>query len=209
MRYAFCVCDPGGLIRAARIRSGLSRRALAQAAGTSRAALDQIEKGERIPRIDTLNRIVGAAGFTLELVVGDAGPQPSDHVTSLGQASVHLDPYDPVWNWRWLISGFVAGEFVPASKTARACALADQPGSTDDPRWDTFLAALAEHLSFHAHLDAPSWTTRSRRKPLEPFWWPVHGDLPSQRSAALAFSPASFKARGILVDGREIPRITP
>lgn len=189
--------------------SGLSRQALAQAAGTSRAALDQIEKGERMPRIDTLSRVVEAAGLKLELCLGEADPAPSERITPIEASSARLDPNDPAWNWRWLISGFVAGEFVPASRAVRACALVDQPVTTGDKRWDTFVAALAEHLSFHAHVDTPSWATRSTQAPLEPFWWPVHGDLASQRSAALAFSPASFKSRGILVDGREIPRITP
>jgi transcriptional regulator with XRE-family HTH domain len=55
------------LIAQLRARSGLSQRALAQRAGTSAAAICQYESGQRTPRVDTLRRIVQAAGATLDL----------------------------------------------------------------------------------------------------------------------------------------------
>lgn len=50
-----------------RARAGLSQRALAERSGTSAAAICLYESGERIPRVDTLHRIVEAAGAELEL----------------------------------------------------------------------------------------------------------------------------------------------
>ena len=54
-------------LRAARRRARLSLRALAERAGTSHATLAAYESGAKIPRVDTLTRIVRAAGYALDL----------------------------------------------------------------------------------------------------------------------------------------------
>jgi transcriptional regulator with XRE-family HTH domain len=65
------------VLRIARARSGLSVRALADRAGTSHATLLRYEWGTKIPRVDTLERIVRAAGFAAEI---DLAPRPDrDH----------------------------------------------------------------------------------------------------------------------------------
>src|SRR3954451_13048206 len=56
-------------IRTARLRAGLSKRALARAAGTSPAAIVWYERGEREPTLPTLQRILGAAGSRADLAV--------------------------------------------------------------------------------------------------------------------------------------------
>lgn len=204
--------DAWTLVRRSRARSGLSKRAFAERVGTSRMALDLIEKGERVPGLDLVNRIAAAGGLTVSAHDPDGQPLANDldaEEASTGTLARHLtaiDVDDPVWTWRWLVHDFVANEFVPAGRTRRAGLLRPAPATTGDQRWDRFVHALAEHLTFHAALSPPQW--------LEPppsdhgaFWWPVHGDLPSTRAAALAFSPASFACRGILIDGRELPRV--
>lgn len=60
--------DVADLIRGARQRAGLSQRALAERAGTSAAAVCLYERSERVPRVDTLVRILRAAGE--EMVLG-------------------------------------------------------------------------------------------------------------------------------------------
>jgi transcriptional regulator with XRE-family HTH domain len=57
--------DVRQLVVVARARSGLSQRELAQRSGTSAAAICQYEGGQRTPRVDTLARIVEAAGASL------------------------------------------------------------------------------------------------------------------------------------------------
>lgn len=59
--------DVGRLIREARMRAGLSQRALADLAGTSAAAVCLYERGGRIPRVDTVARLLHAAGEDLVL----------------------------------------------------------------------------------------------------------------------------------------------
>ncbi len=55
------------LIRRARHRAGLSQRQLAERAGTSHAAVAQYETGVKVPRADTLVRLLEAAGFAPEV----------------------------------------------------------------------------------------------------------------------------------------------
>lgn len=61
--------DAAALIVRCRRRAGLSQRELAARSATSAAAICLHERGERIPRVDTLARIVAAAGGMLELRV--------------------------------------------------------------------------------------------------------------------------------------------
>jgi transcriptional regulator with XRE-family HTH domain len=57
--------DAASIIRRAREASGLSLRALGERAGTSYSTLSAYEHGRKSPRIDTLERIVRAAGASL------------------------------------------------------------------------------------------------------------------------------------------------
>ena len=61
--------DLATLLVQCRLRAGLSQRELAARAGTSAAAVCLYERGERVPRVDTLMRLVAATGHTLELTV--------------------------------------------------------------------------------------------------------------------------------------------
>ncbi|MBK5306871.1 MAG: helix-turn-helix transcriptional regulator [Frankiaceae bacterium] len=61
--------DAAALLRSARLRAGLTQRALAAAAGTSQAAVAAIESGRKQPSVATLDRLLRAAGT--ELVAAD------------------------------------------------------------------------------------------------------------------------------------------
>jgi transcriptional regulator with XRE-family HTH domain len=71
--------DAATLLTRCRVRAGLTQRELARRAGTSAAAVCLYEQGERVPRIDTLTRLVAATGSTLEL---DAVPGPAVDVAA-------------------------------------------------------------------------------------------------------------------------------
>ena len=55
--------DASTLLLRARIRAGLSLRQLARRAGTSHATLSAYEHGRKVPTVETLDRILRAAGF--------------------------------------------------------------------------------------------------------------------------------------------------
>jgi len=66
-------------LRSVRARSGLTLRALGQRAGTSHSTLAAYESGRKTPTVETLDRIVRAAGFELDgevrQSVGGADPE--------------------------------------------------------------------------------------------------------------------------------------
>jgi predicted transcriptional regulator len=55
------------ILRRARRRAGLSQRALAEQSGIPQPAIARIETGVVSPRLDTMARLLAAAGSTLEL----------------------------------------------------------------------------------------------------------------------------------------------
>jgi transcriptional regulator with XRE-family HTH domain len=59
--------DAAASLRRARLRAGLTLRSLADRAGTSHATLAAYERGAKVPRVDTLDRVLRAAGFAADL----------------------------------------------------------------------------------------------------------------------------------------------
>jgi transcriptional regulator with XRE-family HTH domain len=53
----------GAVIREARLRSGLSQRALARRAGTSQAAISRIERGLEQPTFERVEQILAGLGW--------------------------------------------------------------------------------------------------------------------------------------------------
>lgn len=72
------------LIHMARTQAGLSQHALATRAATSQAAISAYESGRRSPSVDTLARILAAAGFELRMRL--AGPDTHDRTREKAEA---------------------------------------------------------------------------------------------------------------------------
>jgi transcriptional regulator with XRE-family HTH domain len=64
--------DFGRLLRLARRRAGLSQRQLAERTGVAQPTIARIELGVAVPRVDTLDRLLGACGETLEVMRREA-----------------------------------------------------------------------------------------------------------------------------------------
>lgn len=56
------------ILRYARRRAGLTQRALAAASGTPQETIARIESGASIPRFDTLDHLIEACGFELDVM---------------------------------------------------------------------------------------------------------------------------------------------
>ena len=69
--------DAASTLRRARLAAGLSLRALAKRAQTSHATLAAYEAGRAVPRVDTLDRILRAAGYASDIAVS-ARPDATD-----------------------------------------------------------------------------------------------------------------------------------
>ena len=59
--------DTSALVREARIRAGLTQAQLAQRAGTSQPTVASYEAGAKVPTVETLARLVTAAGLRLDV----------------------------------------------------------------------------------------------------------------------------------------------
>ena len=64
--------DAAALIKEARARAGFTQSQLAHAAGTSQPTLAAYESGAKSPSVRTLDRLVRAAGVTLDVSLGSA-----------------------------------------------------------------------------------------------------------------------------------------
>lgn len=59
--------DTGRTLRGARRRAGLTQRGLASATGIAQPTIARIESGATVPRVDTLERLLEAAGQSLQV----------------------------------------------------------------------------------------------------------------------------------------------
>jgi transcriptional regulator with XRE-family HTH domain len=57
----------GSVVRQARRSAGITQRELARAAGVPQATVGRIEAGIVSPRVDTLQRLLAAAGYELSI----------------------------------------------------------------------------------------------------------------------------------------------
>jgi transcriptional regulator with XRE-family HTH domain len=69
------VITTGTLLRQVREARGLSQREVGARAGTSQAAICKLESAHANPRIQTLQRVVEAMGYTLQVVISPPQPQ--------------------------------------------------------------------------------------------------------------------------------------
>lgn len=91
--------ESSALIMTARCRAGLSKRELARRAKTSPAAIVTYEQGTRDPSVETLNRILAAAGSAASVRLRtEARPDPAvaarrlEQVLGLADALPHRTP---------------------------------------------------------------------------------------------------------------------
>lgn len=66
--------DAAAELRTARRRAGQTQRELARAAGTSQATIAAYESGAKTPGVDTLSRLLAAAGCRLTVVPDRRSP---------------------------------------------------------------------------------------------------------------------------------------
>jgi hypothetical protein len=111
------------------------------------------------------------------------------------QASPDGDP------WLW-VRQFM-DDFYAATPEVRTTLIAERPDLTGDPRFDAYLAALAEHFAIHYQLPIPRWVNEPERF-LEQWWFPTQ--FKSLHAQAIVESPAAFRRRGIFVDKTEFQR---
>jgi transcriptional regulator with XRE-family HTH domain len=179
-------------VRRIRAESGLSLRALAHAAGLAASTVHRIERGQLSPTTATLNRIADAAGVRLLI---EARLDYAASIVGLARA-IRSDIAADDQTWPVRRASELVHRFDRADPESRQRMLAAEPPEIGDPRWDAFVAALAEWLAVRSQLPAPEWVYRPKRY-LSAGWWV--SPMSSMRAWQYAGSPASFQSRGIYI----------
>lgn len=81
----------------------------------------------------------------------------------------------------------------------RPALVAAEPPPTGDERWDTLLAATAEHLNAQLDLAPPAWT---HARTLQTPWFP--SPFRSKRMEALTWAPAAFRKHGVYLSAHDL-----
>jgi len=186
----------GALVKAARMRAGLTQAQLAELADTSQSAIAAYEAGEREPTIPVLQRMVSATGHRLLIEI--------DSNRSLYRLSdLALDikkmPKRDITKRMRLVFEFLRG----AEEDGHSLQLliTAEPQLTGDTRFDVLLAAVGEYLAVKHDIPPPRWV-QSKTRFLDGAWW--ISAMPSARVRALVHTPASFRRRGVMIDRRDL-----
>jgi len=78
------------LIRTARRRAGVTLRELAQRAHTSHSTLAAYEQGRKTPNVDTLDRILTACGFRVDVTLTARPPDVAADPAARGRELVEV-----------------------------------------------------------------------------------------------------------------------
>lgn len=181
---------PAELVRTVRAEAGLSVRTLAEAAGVAASTVHRIEQDELEPTVATLAQVVEAAGFRLRV---DAQVDYSASIAGLAR-SIRPDIAAEDYSGPVRKAAELATRFAGAAQDRRHRMITARPPDTGDPRWDAFLAGLAEWLAVRVGVPAPAWVYDNSRY-LRRGWWVT--PMESLRAWEYAGSPMSFQSRGI------------
>ena len=189
-----CV-DTAQLVANAKGSSGLAVRRLAADAGVAGSTVTRIQAGTVDPTVETLQRILDAAGFDLRVDAVRRGGSRRPQLGDLVDAWTRRDgrPRLAWTRWRaWLDKLALHPELTPE-------AIYVAPGPAGDRIIDALLAAVAEKLADDAGLPRPSWTGHAPALD-EPYSPPV------VRSTGVRHVPAQLAARGLMIDEQSLWR---
>ena len=180
--------ESAAVLRKARTRAGLSRRALAAKAGVPTSTVSRIEDSLSEPTLTMLKKLVNAAGS--ELVVES---QPREDLSTLAELSNAWTDHDGRMKIDWTrLRAFVDRmELHPKGLPA---AIADSPAPTHQ-LVNAILASLAEQLADEHHVERPRWARGVG--PLDQPWSPP--STPRMQRSAVESTPPAFMRRNIII----------
>lgn len=187
------------LIRDARKAAGLTQLELAGRAGTAQSAVAAYESGARTPSLATLERVLGACEYDVELLTH---PRVRSGAASLAKLAPIISDdlgQDRERDALRLLFGF-ADDFRGSSRPGRIALLADEPPPTGARRFDAALAGVAELFAAEAAIPAPAWVDDPDRF-VEPWWFVA--SRPAFHAYTLANTPAAFARHGVFI-AREV-----
>lgn len=175
---------------AARRARGIPQSRVAADSGNPAANISAIETGRRVPRVDTLDRILRASGARLGVV-------PTVRAGAL-EASADIRRALGEGDRRRAFRAWLALNDALAAETAvnRVVLSAFPPEPTGDELYDAAIAALVEHRLLEASAPLPDWVTAAPRLRESR----LLTDSPYVTESELGAVPTSFARRGVLID---------
>lgn len=187
------------LIREARQAAGMTQMELASRAGTTQPAVAAYESGARAPGLATLERLLDACDYDVEV---RAHPRVRRGAASLAELARTISGDLEQGQERdalRLLFGF-ADDFRGSSRAGRLALIREEPPSTGDARFDAALAGIAELFAIEGALVAPAWVNDPKRF-VEPWWFVA--SRPEFDAYTLANTPAVLTRHGVFM-AREV-----
>jgi transcriptional regulator with XRE-family HTH domain len=183
------------VIRDARSAAGITQLELANRAGTAQPAVAAYESGGRTPNLATLERLLNACEYDVEVL---ARPRVRRGAASLAELAQTIE--DDLKDGRErdalrLLFGF-ADDFRGSSRPGKIALLRDEPPGTGDARFDAALAGVAELFAAEAAIVPPAWVNDPERF-VEPWWFVA--SRPAFHAYTLARTPAVFARHGVFI----------
>jgi len=187
------------LIHESRRAAGITQLELATRAGTAQPAVAAYESGARTPNLATLERLLDACGYDVELLARPRVRRGAASLAELGQTIEADLPQDLEQDALRLLFGF-ADDFRGSSRAGRIALLREEPAPTGDARFDAALAGVAELFAGEGAFAAPSWVNGTDRF-VEPWWFVA--SRPEFHAYTLAHTPAVVARHGVFM-AREV-----
>ncbi len=186
-------------IRGARLAAGITQQELANRAHTAQPAVAAYESGARTPNLATLERLLGACEYEMEVLARPRVRRGAASLAELAQTiSGDLDRGQERDALR-LLFGF-ADDFRASGRPGRIALLQEEPPSTGDARFDAALAGIAELFAAEGAIPAPAWVEEPERF-VEPWWFVA--SRPAFHAYTLANTPAVVARHGVFM-AREV-----
>lgn len=187
------------VIARAKGSSEVSVRALASLAGVAGSTITRIQSGTVDPTVQTVEQILEAAGYELQLSVVRRGGKRTPRLGDLSDAwSTRRGRVRPDWTrWRALVDHLA----LHPERVAEAIYVPPLPSGSQIV--DALLAGVAEKLADDAGLARPSWATAVPA--VDPPYRP-----PARAGVELKVPP-QLEERGLLIDTESLwrdPRTT-
>lgn len=177
-------------LRGARASRRLTQDHVARVAGTSVPNVSSIEAGRRIPRVDTLDRLLRATGSRLGVLptTREGALEASIEI----RAAIEGNDADAAFRAWLTYSDALAVE----SAVNRVVLAAHPPQPTGTDVYDAALAAVSEFRLQEVDAPIPDWVNDSPTCDPEV----VLGDLATLPRDLLGDTPAAFLIRGLVID---------
>jgi len=182
------------LLRHARHSTTLSQAALAAKVGFHQSNVSRLESEGRDVTVDTLDRLLRAAGFRLVAL-----PTQRATVAEAADSTARFLAADNEdGGYRAVIQ--LADDLAREHGAERVALTVAPPPPTGDERFDAFIAGVVDFRLTAEHLPHPKWLSDGPR--LASPWFVDRWSIGS--SSVIEATPPQLRARGVIIDAAEL-----